>query len=389
MSSNDPLRAALQSQLGGDNASASSRKAPPFFSRASDEDLASFYRMFAVLIGAGFPLAKSLGVLNTTIQNKDLSATAGQLAATLESGRPLHTAMREFPWYFPASHSAVIRAAHESGSLGDALEYLADSVEHQQEVRGKLSSAISYPAIVIVLGFSAMLVMLFFVIPTFESSLATANLPEREGVAALAFGLSDFVRTPYGVPLMLSIIAAGAFGLWRWRQTRRADSDRLLGRLPIIGRLFLLAHTSQFVDILHMLLKHGIPLAQALPLAAEGVNNAYLRIALEASVAEVAAGRSMVNSLRGYHNLPPVFLELLALGETAGQLPRTLEHLSRFLRARMNSSVERFSVLLQPIVLVVGGVIVTAVVMTFFNTYFEVLMDLTKVGVDPGSSTGD
>ncbi len=389
MSTDNALRAALESQLSPSSNGVPTQQQPGWRQRAKEEDLASFYRQLAVLIGAGFPLAKSLTVLNSTIANKDLATTAGKLASILENGQPLHLAMESFRWYFPPSHSSIVRAAHESGTLGDALEYLADSVEHQQEVRNKLGSAVAYPAIVMLLGFIAMLVMLYFVIPTFESSLAQADQAQRTGVAGAIFALSRFVRTVYGVPIILSVVGTISYVLWNWRRRNRAQSDRLLGRLPILGRLFLLAHTSQFVDVLQMLLKHGIPLAQALPLAAEGVNNAYLKIALNESVAEVAAGRSMVGPLRVYPNLPPVFIELLALGETAGQLPGTLAHLSRFLRSRLNASVDRFSVLLQPVVLVIGGAVVTSVVMIFFNTYFDVLMDLSRTGQESISATGE
>jgi type II secretory pathway component PulF len=380
MADNSSLRAALQSQLGTDPAPAAPMPARKMWARrASREDIASFYRQFALVIESGFPLAKSLSVVAGTVQNAELARTCAALAASLESGRALDASMKEFPWYFPASHIAVVRASHESGSLGEALDYLAESTEHQEEIRGRIEGALAYPITLLAMGIAALAIIFYFVVPSFQASIAEANLGERSGIAALVIAFSGFLRTWYGLPLILGAVAGVVLGLRGWRAQNRAASDRLLGRLPVIGRMLLLAHTSQFVDVLHMLLRHGVQLAPALPLAAEGVNNAYLRQAIVEAVKEVAAGRSMVQPLRSFPNLPPVFLEMLALGEASGRLPDTLGHLSRFLRRRLTATVDRFGVMIQPILLVVGGVVVTGVVLAFFTTYFDVLMDLANI----------
>jgi type II secretory pathway component PulF len=390
--SEDQIRAALAEQLERKDASPSSqsstgpRKRPSWTRRASDDDLVSFYRQFAVLQESGHPLSRSLEVLGRTVRSPDLAETCRQLAATLETGRRLDDAMAEYPWYFSRATVAVVFAAHQAGSLTDALEYLAESSEHRSEIRQRIESALAYPVALLGVALTALFIIFYYVVPTFQASISQADLDAPQGLAALVIGFSNYVRAWYGIPSFVVVFAGLAYGLWFWRRTRPAETDRLLGRLPVLGRIFLLAHTSQFVDVLHMLLKHGVQLPQALPLATEGVNNAYLKIALDRSRAEVEAGRSMVKPLEDYPNLPPVFLEMLAVGEESGQLPMTLSHLGRFLRGRLTVAAHKLAVMLQPFMLLVGGVFVTFLVLAFFSTYFDVLMGLadhsrTTVGV--------
>jgi len=282
-----------------------------------------------------------------------------------------------------------VHAAHESGSLTDALNYLADSSEHRAEIRQRIESALAYPVALFGIAMTALFIIFYYVVPTFQSSVAQANLDAPEGIATLVIGFSEFVRSWYGIPSFVIVFGGAAWALWAWRRSQPAASDRLLGRVPIIGRIFLLAHTSQFVDVLHMLMKHGVPLPQALPLAADGVNNAYLQLALDRSRAEVEAGRSLVKPLEDYPNLPPVFLEMIAVGEESGELPMTLGHLGRFLRGRLTVATSKLAVMLQPVMLLVGGVFVTFLVLAFFSTYFDVLMNLADADRMTVGATGN
>lgn len=355
---------------------ASGVRAPLITLRASVEDRVSFLRQLAVLIEAGHPLSRSLEILQRSVGHRHLQETAAALAKEVDAGRGLDEAMAAHPWYFSRASIAVIHAAHESGNLSEALNYLADSHEHQQEVRGKIEAALAYPVILVGITLAAVLLMLFYVVPVFTTSVQQGAGTEFEGISLWVIHLSDFVRTWYGLPLILAAFAAGIFALITLRRRLPTQTDRILGRVPVLGRLMLLAQTSQVTDILHMLMRHDVPLPQALTLASQGVDNAYLRQAMEECRAEVEAGRSMVEPLRKFPNLPPVFVEMLAVGEYSGQLDATLRHLSRFLRRQLTNASDRFAVILQPVMLVSTGLLVILVVLAFFTTYFDVITQI-------------
>lgn len=349
--------------------------------RASKESVVSFYRQFAVLNESGLPLVRCLQILQQSVDHKHLAETAGTMAQAVESGRPLNEAMAVHPWYFGPAAIAVVRAAHEAGSLTEALNYLADSTEHGEEIRGRIENALAYPVILMGLTLAALLLMLIYVVPTFTSSLANAGA-EFEGIPALIIVVSDFVRSWYGIPLVVAGFLALVYALLYLRRTRPEATDRVLGRLPVVGRIMLLAHTSQFTDVLYMLTRHGVPLPTALSMAVEGVDNAYLRSAVDKSREEVESGRSLVAPLRSFPNLPPVFIEMLAVGELSGQMTSTLGHLSRYLRRRLQTTSERFAAILQPLMLITTGLIVIVVILAFFTTYFDVLSQLAVVDTD-------
>ena len=366
-----------------ESAPAGSGSRPPFWRRAPNDDVVSFYRQFSVLIEAGHPLNRSLEILQRSVSHPDLRACARALSEAVGSGKDLDEAMSAFPWYFDRGSVAVIRAAHEAGNLSEALHYVADASEHRAEVRGNIESAMAYPIILMGITLLAVLMMLFWVVPTFTAGLTQAGA-ELTGLSALVVAVSDFVRTPYGIPLLAILFVAAIVALRYARRAAPETTDRMLGRFPILGRLMLLAHTSYFTDALYMLTKHGVPLPQALTLASDGIANSYLRAAIERSRAEVEAGRSLTTPLQDFPNLPPVFLEMLSVGEIAGQLPTTLGHLSRFLRRKLANASARFAVILQPVMLVVTGLIVIAVVLAFFTTYFDVLTQISMTDQTDG-----
>lgn len=352
---------------------------PSLFLRATRLEVGNALREFSVLINAEYPLHRALRLLASNTTNKHLAGTIEQLAGTVESGAPLWQSMARHPWYFDGVTISIIRASEASGKLGDGLAYLADLWEQDQEIRDKVGQALSYPLVLLGLFFVVLIVLLGIVVPTFAR-----NLPElggkMSGNAAIVYQASEFVRTPYGIPLVALILAIPVLGLFRWKRQNELAFDRAMGRIPVLGRLLMLADLSRFINMMHMLLQSGVGVLQGLDLAKGALGNAYLAAAVRDMHASVEQGKSMVAPLGPYKEIPNRVKDMLSVGEESGKLEQMLEHLGKSMRGELLRLIDRLFVLLQPISLVIMGVIVLVTFLTFFVSYFDILFNIAGSG---------
>lgn len=353
---------------------------PSIFTRAKRQEVANALREFSILIAAEYPLHRALRLLAANTANKHLASTIEQVAEQVETGAALWQCMARHPWYFDGVTLNVVRAAETSGKLAEGLGYLADLWEQDGEIRDKLGQALAYPTLLLFLFVGVISLLLVFVVPSFGKYIVQqegrAGI-KLEGGAALVFAASDFLRAPYGVPVLLFLLAAPVFLLLQWKRRNPLSFDRMLGHIPVLGRLMLMAELTRFVNIMHLLLKSGVNLLQGLDLAKGSLGNAYLAQAVDEMHRSVEQGKTMVAPLDAYGEFPNRVKDMLAVGEESGKLEAMLGHLSRSMRAELMRTIDRLMVLLQPILLVLMGVIVLGTFLTFFLPYFDVLMALS------------
>ncbi len=358
----------------------SSPQRPSLLARATRTEVGNSLREFSVLIAADYPLHRALRLLSTNTANKHLASTIEQIAIQVETGAALWQSMARHPWYFDGVTLNVVRAAEATGKLSDGLGYLADLWEQDGEIRDKLWQALSYPMLLIIMFVGVISLLLIFVVPTFGSymnQMAGRSKAKIEGGAALVYAASDFLRSVYGLPVVLFLVAAPIFLIYQFRRRNPLAFDRMLGHVPILGRLMLLAELTRFVNIMHLLLKSGVNLMQGLDLAKGSMGNAYLSQAVDEMHKSVEQGKSMVAPLSHYREFPNRVRDMLAVGEESGRLEQMLGHLSVSMRSELIRIIDRLMVLLQPLLLIIMGVIVLATFLTFFLPYFSVLMDLS------------
>lgn len=351
---------------------------PGVWSRASRVEVAGFLRELAVLASGNYPLVRALRVLARTVSNANLSATVADIASQVESGAPLSKAMARYPWYFDTITVSTLKAAETSANLEEALNYLAEMMEYDQEIRDRIGNALAYPFVLSLLSAAVILMLMVFVVPNFAAYITEAG-GEVTGLAAVIYGVSAFVSTPYGLPIVLAVLGGAAWGLVRWRRRNEASFNRLMGYVPIFGRLMMLASLARFVNMLHILTANHVSLLQCLDLARGAVGNAYLTSAINDMYASAESGKSLAEPLKKYTNIPPVVADMIAVGEESGRLDEMLGFLARAVQADLNRITNRLTVLIQPLMLILMGGIVIAVTLAFFYPYFEVLTALSKI----------
>jgi len=352
---------------------------PNVFARAKRTDLANFYRSFAILVGANYPIPRALAMLAKSTHNKDLAASITQIGSQVEQGNALSKSMARFPWYFDSVAVNIIKGGEASGKLAEGVEYLAGMLDLEQEIRDRATQTLSYP--VIVTGLASLVVggTIYFAIPMFSQHLMNSGL-EPSASARIVFGVSEFARNPVFMSALAVVGLVAVLGGAKWRRSNPTSFYKAIGRLPVIGKVMMQASITRFVHMLHMMLANGVNMLQSLDLAKGAVDNAYLQRAIDSMHENVEAGRSMTDALEGFDGLPPQFTDMISLGEQTGRMDEILPALATSLRNDLNRTANRVSAVAEPVLIASLGFVVLGIVLAFFVPYFDMLRGMSMGG---------
>jgi type IV pilus assembly protein PilC len=227
------------------------------------KELAVFSRQFATMVNSGLPILRALAILSDQTENPELARVLGVIRTDVEQGASLSGAMVKHPKVFNDLFVAMVKAGEMGGSLDDVLLSLADMIENEVKLRGKIKSAMTYPVAVVALVVLIMSAMLLFVVPQFQSIYAglggSLPLPTR-----VLLTVSNIFKKLWYLVLIGSIVGRIFFRRWKKTEAGRATVDRIKLRVPIFGMLFQKVALSRFASTLAMLLKSGVPILQAL-----------------------------------------------------------------------------------------------------------------------------
>lgn len=336
------------------------------------EDLALLCRQLATLVGSGVPILQGLRVVAQQTAGRRLSRALAQVAEGVEAGQSLTEALTDAGRLFPPLMLHMIAVGEAGGVLEEVLQRLGDLYEREYAVNQKVRSAMVYPAVVLVaaLGVSAFLVTV--VLPRY------AELFSQQGVALpwptrFLLGAASLLRGYW--PVVLALLVLGVFGYqqlmrrpdWALRRDRWRLLQPVLGPLRINRAMGMLART------LATLLRTGVPVLPALSVVSRGLGNRALEEPLLQAQRAVRNGRGLTGPLRQSSLYPPMLLELMAVGEEAGNLDGMLLKAADHYDREVATTVERLTALLEPLmVLVLGaivGFIVLALVLPMFNSW--------------------
>ena len=320
----------------------------------------------AVLLQAGLTLDRALAVCVENILNPGVKAVFATVHARVKEGAPLSRAMAESATLFPPVASAMAEAGEADGRLGASLARLADSLDRAEALRQTVVSSLVYPAMLMVVATSVILVMLLVVVPQFEGLFADAHgkLPFATRAVMAA---SDGIRH-YG---WLGVIAIGlaVFSLRQWlrRPGVRLAFDRSVLGLPQIGPLIINAQTAAFARTLGSLVDGGVPLPTALSIAQRSVSNTHMAGEIAKVAAGLKEGGGLSGPLAASGVFPPMALSFLRTGEETAQLGQMLGRLADVLDRTVRSTIQRILAILTPAITVFMGAVVATVIASIMS----------------------
>jgi general secretion pathway protein F len=328
----------------------------------SSKQLTLFTRQLATLNRVS-PLEESLRTITRQTEQESVRVIVAQVHAGVVEGRRLADAMAREPKSFPALYRAMVAAGESSGTLPEILERLSVLLERQAEIRGKLITALTYPAVLATVALGVVVSLMMFVVPQVVEQFDTVG-QELPLLTRMVIGLSDFLVGYWW--LLLGIIVLTALGTWqalRRPSVRLAFDTRLL-RLPLLGRLLRDLHAARMARTLGTMVASRLPLLEGLTLTAGTIHNRRLRLASDEIVENIRGGGSLSSAMRRAGVFPPLLTYLAASGEAAGRLDEMLERAADYLEREFDRFTATALSLLEPLIIVLMGGIVATIVLS-------------------------
>jgi len=335
----------------------------------SGGNLTIFTQELSKLLTAGLPLFESLTSLEEKYQKESIKRLILDLKDQVKSGKLFSEALRLHPKSFDHFYISMVENGEKRGALQESLQDIYEVLSKQQKLKRQIISSLLYPAVLLSFCFLVLLVLLFYVVP----SLAEL-FDERpsQGLTQLVLSLSDFsVRHKFGVfSFFFSLPFLGYF-LAKSKNVKESFRKVILC-LPLARTFFQKIALMKFCKALSSLLKGGVPLLQGIRLAKNMMNHPSLEKALQKVEAGILEGGGLSEELKKCPQIPKIMIRLLSLSEQGGNVAFMLDYLCQIYEEEVEKSLQRFTVLLQPILLIVLGAMVGTVLLS-------VLLPLTDI----------
>jgi type IV pilus assembly protein PilC len=335
-------------------------------------DIVIFTRQFATMINAGLPLVQSLDILAKQSENKSLRIVIEQVLADVEQGNTLADAMRKHPKVFTDLYTNMVAAGEVGGILDVILLRLATFLEKNDALVRKIKGAMIYPGVIFSVAIGAVAVLLIFVIPTFQQMFEAAGVP-LPGPTVLVIWMSKFLQAYWWA--ILAGIAAFVFIIRAWYKTSTGELliDKFMLNTPIMGNLLRKSSVSRFTRTLGTLVSSGVSILEGLEITAKTSGNRVIHDAIMESRASIAGGETISAPLKSSGVFPPMVVQMINVGEQTGGLDEMLTKIADFYDEEVDAAVEALLSAMEPIMIVVLGVIVGGMIVAMYLPIFDMM----------------
>jgi type IV pilus assembly protein PilC len=339
--------------------------------KITEKDIALFTRQLATMMKAGVPLLQSFEIVGKGHANPSMGKLIMDLRGDIETGTSLNNAFRKYPLYFDPLFCNLVGAGEQAGILEELLNRLAIYKEKTIAIKAKIKSALMYPVSILAIAFIVTAVIMIWVVPAFKSVFESfgANLPTP---TLVVMAISDFFVTWW------YLIFGGLFGTlyfffqsWRRSLKMQQTMDRLLLKAPIFGPVVRKATIARWTRTLATMFAAGVPLVEALDSVGGAAGNAVYLEATRKIQTEVASGTSLTVAMQNVNVFPTMVTQMVAIGEESGALDAMLGKVADFFEDEVDEAVAGLSSLMEPIIMVILGVIIGGLVIAMYLPIFK------------------
>lgn len=325
--------------------------------RVSTADVAVMTRQLATLVRAGIPLVESIAALTEQLEKEQFVRVMSEVQASLKAGTSFAKSLEQHPRVFPPLYVNMVAAGEASGMLEAVLERLADFMEGQARLKGKVMAALAYPVLMSIIGTVIVGVLMVTVVPKVTSIFDNLGHALPWYTRLLIF-TSDFVSGFWWLLIAVAVGGGWWFRRWKAKPAGRLRWDTLRLQFPIFGRLTLLVSVARFSRTLATLLASGVQLLQAMEIGRNVLENAKLEGVVSEAIGSIREGESIAEPLKRSGAFPPMVTHMIAVGEKSGRLEEMLENVSRAYESDVDTKVAGLTSLLEPLmILALGGVV--------------------------------
>ena len=347
--------------------------------RVNSRQVMLFTQQLANLLKSGMSLKQALESLTRQQKNKSLGPILEQVGEEILQGSNLSDALARNPKIFTRFYTNMIRAGEQSGTLPEVLKRLTEHYERLADIREKVTSALLYPAIVLVVGIGVVFVFMVFLLPKFTQMFqdlgTTLPLPTR-----ILIGTGNLAGNPWFLVGVAVIVAAVMMAYKRAVRTieGRLMLDRWKLRIPLAGNTMKAAFFAQFSRTLATLLGNGVPVLTALKIAEDTMTNLVIAREIAKARERVTDGTTISAPLAAGQIFPPLLIDMLAIGEATGDMPTALNNVAALYEQELTQDVKRFTTLLEPAVIVMIALVVGFIVFSVLSAVMSITSGLNR-----------
>lgn len=335
------------------------------------QEVMHFSRQLAAFVKAGIPVTDAISAIAEGIENARLKAALLDIVDGLVTGQTFQEAISAHPKIFPPFYLGMMQAAELTGNLDETLTQVSRYIERDIEARKKMTSAMTYPAVILAMSIVTIVVLTAFVLPRFRTFFDTLNaelpLPTR-----ILLGVTDFLTTWWflvvgGIVLALVLLVA-----WRRSVRGRYQSDALLLKLPVLGETIRFAVIERFCRVLSSMVAAGVPLPEAMTVASQGTNNRVYQRALDGAREEMMRGEGLARPITQTGLFPVAATQMLRVGEDTGSLDAQLGNAAEFYETELDYKIKSFTALFEPAILLFVGLVVGFVAVALVSAMYGI-----------------
>jgi len=346
---------------------------PSFGGGVDSKELAIFTRQFSVMIDAGLPLVQCLEILAGQQENITFQKILNGVRGSVEGGATLSASMKQFEKVFDPLYYNMVEAGETGGILDTILQRLSSYIEKNVKLKRAVQSAMIYPAAVLGIAGGVIILLLWKVVPIFTQLFngLGVDLPLPTRVVIM---LSNFVGSIYGL-IIAAFFAGGVFALKSWYGTPqgRMAIDAIILKIPLIGPLMRKIAVARFTRTLGTLISSGVPILEGLDITARTSGNAVVERAITQTRKAVEAGRSLVDPLKDTGVFPGMVTQMIGVGEQTGAMDAMLQKIADFYEDEVDAAVKDLLTAMEPIMIVVLGVVVGGIVISMYLPLFSLI----------------
>jgi type II secretion system protein F len=342
-----------------------------FVSRIRRRDITYFTRQLADLLEAGLPLMRALDVLWEQTESRRLQEVLASLASQVREGKSFSEALTLYPKIFSNLYVNMVKSGELGGMLSEVLARLADFSERAEELRAKVRAALAYPILILFVGMATVAVLLIFVVPKlvslFQDVGQTLPLPTQI-LVEVSQGLVHYWW------VIFSLVGLSVFLLRRGRLSQgvRLAMDGVKLRLPVWGSLIKKVEIASFARSLATLLGHGVPILQAMQVVVQATENELLKGEFKRIGEQLKGGTTLSQEIRRGRLFPPLVTNMVAVGEEAGTLDRSLLKIADTYEREADRAMKLMTALVEPVMILVMGSIVGFIVISMLMPIFQI-----------------
>ena len=336
------------------------------------QDLAIMTRQFSTLQVANVPLDESLKALTEQVENAVLRNTLAAVKDAVTEGRSLGEACAGFPKIFDRLYVNMVKAGETSGNLGVVLERLADFQEYQVEVRGKIFSALAYPAIMIFASFGIIVYLFVSVVPKLQKVFTSLKVPLPWYTQSL-IGISEFLQSRWYIVIVIGGAIYYMAQAWYRTDAGKQAFDSFSLKVPVFGPIVLRTNVSKFTKTLSTLLGSGVPIITALEITRNVIGNKPISDAVAEAKQKVQEGESLAVTIEKSKRFPPLVVHMIRTGEKTGELEQMLKHVADAYDAEVERKIDSMISMIEPLMIIVMGGVVAVVVIAMLVPMLSIM----------------